>query len=64
RRRYTVIAVPLHCNRVAVTVQSRRDNAVTAKIFGRKLADGVAKRRKATLFPLYLHLFPSVKFRQ
>ena len=52
RRRYGVIAVPLRCNRVAVTVQSRRDNAVTAKKFCQKPADSVVKRPKATLFPL------------
>ena len=34
RRRYGAIASPLRCNRDAVTVQSRRDYSVTAKIFG------------------------------
>ena len=64
RRRYGAIASPLRCNRVAVTVQSRRGYTVTAKLFGRQAADGVVKGRKATLFPLYLPLFPSVKFWQ
>ena len=38
--------------------------ATIAKKSGKKAAGGVAKRRKATLFPLYLPLFPSVKFWQ
>ena len=63
-RRYGVIALPLRCNRDAVTVQSRRDYSVTAKILGQKPTDGIAEGLKATLFPLYLPLFPSVKFRQ
>ena len=34
RRRYGAIALPLRCNRVAVTVQSRRHYGVTATAFG------------------------------
>ena len=45
-------------------VASRIRLPVTAKIFGQKPADGAAKGQKATLFPLYLPLFPSVKFWQ
>ena len=61
---YAKIALPLRCNRDAVTVQSRRDYSVTAKILGQKPTDGIAEGLKATLFPLYLPLFPSVKFWQ
>ena len=41
-----------------------RDCTVTAKLFGQKPANGIVKELKATLFPLYLHRFPSVKFWQ
>ncbi len=53
------MASPLHCNRIAVTVESRCRYDVTATPFGyyrkktgRKAANGWVKRQKATLFPL------------
>ena len=58
------IASPLRCNRVAVTVQSRCRYGVTAMGFGKKAADGAAKGHLEAIFPLYLTLFPSVKFWQ
>ena len=63
-RRYGAIAMPLQCNRDAVTVQSQRHYAVIAKILGKNPAGGVVEGQKATLFLLYLPLFPSVKFWQ
>ena len=64
RCRYGAIAMPLRCNRDAVTVQSQRHYTVIAKILGKNPAGGVVEGQKATLFLLYLPLFPSVKFWQ
>ena len=55
------MALPLQCNRIAVTVQSQRDYTVIAKIVGKNPAGGVVEGQKATLFLLYLPLFPSVE---
>ena len=52
RRRYGAIASPLRCYRVAVTVQSRRDCTVTAKLFGPKAIGGAAKGHLEAVFPL------------
>ena len=43
RRRYSAIAMPLRCNRVAVTVKWRRDYTVTATPFGQKPTGDAAK---------------------
>ena len=63
-RRYGAIAMPLRCNRDAVTVQSRCRYGLTAMVFGKKAANGAAKGHLEAIFPLYLTLFPSVKFWQ
>ena len=52
RRRYSAIASPLRCNRVAVTVKSRRDYTVTAMVFGKKGADVAKKGHLEAIFPL------------
>ena len=49
---------------LGVLTHPRRHYAVIAKIFGKNPVGGIVEGRKATLFPLYLPLFPSVKFRQ
>lgn len=37
---------------------------ITAKAMAKKPADRVAKRNRLTVFPLWINLFPSVKFWQ
>uniref|UniRef100_UPI0040256A96 hypothetical protein n=1 Tax=Prevotella sp. TaxID=59823 RepID=UPI0040256A96 len=64
RRRYGEFALRFRENRGAVTVYRRGDFTETATLFGKKPTNGIFKGRKATLFPLYLTLPPSVKFRQ
>ena len=52
RRRYSAIAMPLRCNRVAVTVKWRRDYTVTARAFGQKPTDYADKGAPLSCFPV------------
>ena len=52
RCRYGAIAMPLRCNRVAVTVKWRRDYTVTATPFGQKPTDYADKGAPLSCFPV------------
>uniref|UniRef100_UPI0040279D60 hypothetical protein n=1 Tax=Prevotella sp. TaxID=59823 RepID=UPI0040279D60 len=52
RCRYGVIALPLQCNRIAVSLKSRCDCTVTAMIFSQNPVCGVEEGHLRAVFPL------------